>query len=123
MNTFWREKKWYAETDEVDQYIEKVKELKVMKGSKHSGSQNDMRHFLRQYLFWIKAFADERFPKFKKLSPLTLEEAIKFEVDHIEFWSSEEDVEDLHYSQFLRSTTSIYQLLKDHYKAKWDEYN
>ncbi len=75
-NFFNREEKWYADTNEVDQYIEKVKNLKVMKESKHSGSQNDMRHFIRQYLFWIKAFADERFPKFNKLSPLSIEEAI-----------------------------------------------
>jgi hypothetical protein len=121
-NFFFREEKWYADTDEVDQYIEKVKNLKVMKESKHSGSQNDMRYFIRQYIFWIKAFADERFPKFKKLSSLTLEEAIQLEDEEVlGFWGDEDYVEDLHYSTELKKCNTAYDLLCAHSNHLWGE--
>ena len=104
---------------EVKAYLKKVEDLDIWKTTKHGVDYESKKHFVKEYLKWIKTF--EKYPRINLLKAFTIEEAIELERQYVEFWGCEIYLADLYYSSYLKKHTSMFNFLKEYFERMYEE--
>ena len=102
---------------DFQQYFNKVKNLKGWSKVEIIPEMKDREKFVREYLSLVEEMKIAEFPRFSHLSPLTLDEAIRFDDKFISMDMVMSMLDELHNSEFLSKHTSTFEFLKDHVVA------